>query len=318
MADDSEPDQIRAAGAVLWRPGELGVEVALIHRPKYDDWSFAKGKLEPGEQTPLAAVREVSEETGLHVTLGRNLPHVHYLADGLRKRVDYWAAEAPAQRASFTPNREVDALEWVDATEAARRLSYAHDAQLLGEFQAGPSRTTPLILIRHASAGSKSDWRSADELRPLDRHGLQQALQLGRLMACFGSGRARVISSPAQRCLATVRPYAESAGASIEVEPAFAVADQDARAAGAAKAVKLARAAAAAVAGAAADTRPVVICAHRENMPVLLAAACEGLGAAVPAGPALRKGDFWILHRAGGQLAGAERHEPEVDDQSRG
>jgi 8-oxo-(d)GTP phosphatase len=311
MAEGGEPDQIRAAGALLWRPAARAAEVALIHRPKYDDWSFAKGKLEPGEQTLLAAVREVGEETGLRITLGRNLPPVHYLANGLRKRVDYWAAEAPARMEPFAPNREVDALEWLDSTEATRRLSYAHDTQLLGEFLAGPARTSPLIFLRHASAGAKSDWPDDDEYRPLDDEGVRQALQLGRLMACYASGR--VISSPAERCLATVRPYAESTGVSIEVEPAFAVTRQDGSPADEAKAEERAEAAAAAAARAAADERPVVICAHRENLPVLLRAACERLGVAVPAGPPLRKGDFWVLHRAGGQLAGAERHHSGID-----
>jgi 8-oxo-(d)GTP phosphatase len=310
MPEGSEPDQIRAAGALLWRPAAQGVEVAVVHRPKYDDWSFAKGKLEPGEQTVLAAVREVHEETGLRINLGRNLPHVRYLADGLRKRVDYWAAEAPPRTEPFAPNHEVDALDWVHASEAARRLTYAHDAQVLAAFRAGPSRTTPLILLRHASAGSKSNWHDADERRPLDDHGLRAARQLGRLMACFGSGR--VISSPAERCLGTVRPYAESTGASIEVEPAFAVIDRkDNPPAGAAN--ELAEAAAAAAATAAADDRPVVICAHRENMPVLLKAAYESLGTPVPADLPLRKGAFWVLHRADGRLAGAECHHPEVD-----
>lgn len=310
MPEGSEPDQIRAAGALLWRPAAHGVEVGLIHRPKYGDWSFAKGKLEPGEQTVLAAIREVGEETGLRITLGRNLPHVRYLAGGLRKRVDYWAAEEPDRTEPFTPNHEVDVLEWVDASVAAQRLSYGHDAKVLADFLAGPSRTTPVILLRHASAGSKSDWHDADERRPLDHHGLRAARQLGRLMACFGSGR--VISSPAERCLATVRPYAEMTGASIEVEPAFAVADQ--KETSGAEAKELAVAAATAAAAAAADDRPVVICAHRENMPVLLKAAYERLGAALPPGPPLRKGDFWVLHRAGGRLAGAECHHPEVDE----
>jgi 8-oxo-(d)GTP phosphatase len=312
MAEASEPNQIRAAGALLWRPAARDVEVALIHRPKYDDWAFAKGKLEPGEHTLLAAVREVSEETGLRVTLGRNLPRVHYLANGLRKRVDYWVAEAPADAEPFTPNREVDVLEWIAASQAAQRLSYAHDARLLADFQAGPSRTSPLILLRHASAGTKSEWGGADEDRPLDSQGTQQALLLGRLIACFGP--ARVISSPAERCLASVRPYADSTGASIEMEAAFTVADKHANGARDAHAKELAKAAAAAVAGAAADARPVVICAHRENMPMLLEAACRSLGAAMPAGPPLRKGGFWVLHRADGRLASAERHQPEIDD----
>jgi 8-oxo-(d)GTP phosphatase len=310
MAEGSETDQIRAAGALLWRPAVGGIEVGLVHRPKYDDWSFAKGKLEPGEQTLLAAVREVGEETGLRITLGRNLPHVRYLANGLRKRVDYWAAEEPARADPFAPNHEVDGLEWVDAAAAARRLTYAHDVQLLADFRAGPTRTTPLILLRHASAGTKSDWRDADEDRPLDRQGVQQALQLARLMACFGSGR--VISSPAERCLATVRPFAAATGASIEIEPAYAVTAPGAGTVPPPKAAEWEAAASAAAAAAAADPRPVTICAHRENMHLLLGAACERLGAPVPAGPPMRKGDFWVLHRADGVLAGVERHHPDV------
>src|ERR1700756_1760886 len=96
MADQAAADEVRAAGAVLWRPAGAGAQVALVHRPKYDDWSFPKGKLDPGEHVLLAAVREVAEETGLRVKLGRRLPSVRYAGEGLRKRVDYWAATVAA------------------------------------------------------------------------------------------------------------------------------------------------------------------------------------------------------------------------------
>jgi 8-oxo-dGTP pyrophosphatase MutT (NUDIX family)/phosphohistidine phosphatase SixA len=313
MSDDDAADQIRAAGALLWRPVGRGAQLGLIHRPKYDDWSFAKGKLEPGEHVLLAAVREVHEETGLRITLGRRLPPVRYLADGLRKRVDYWIAQPGASPGTFAANSEVDLLEWIAVGQARRRLSYAHDAALVADFAARPRQTVPLILVRHAAAGSKSDWRDNDLGRPLDAHGQQQATLLSRLLACFGAGR--VLSSPAERCLATVRPFADCAGVPVEVEQALGVPDASAKkAVRQATAHTLAHAAMAAAASAAAADRPVVICAHRENMPLILAAACDRLGAAVPAGPPLRKAGFWVLHHAAGQLVGAERHHPEDDD----
>ena len=316
MPDHRAADEIRAAGALLWRPAGRGTQVALIHRPKYDDWSFAKGKADPGEHILLTAEREVEEETGLRVTLGRNLPPVRYLTDGLPKRVDYWAAQVDRDSAGFAPNTEVDQMEWVAASAAARRLSYAHDVQLLADFSAGPRQTVPLILVRHASAGSKSDRHKDDHSRQLDERGKQQAKILARLLLCFGAGR--VLSSPAERCIATVRPFAAGAGAKVVPEPAFATPDASGKKSpGPKSADALAEAAARAAASAAADSRPVVICAHRENIPLLLEAACKELSAAVPAGPPLRKGEFWVLHRAGGKLAGVERHHPDKDDLKR-
>jgi 8-oxo-(d)GTP phosphatase len=314
MADRTAAGGILAAGAVLWRPAGRGAQVALIHRPKYDDWGFAKGKLTPGEHVLLAAVREVEEETGLRVTLGRNLPPVRYLVDGLPKRVDYWAALVDAVSAPFVRSSEVDKLEWVPVSAAGRRLSYGHDVQLLAAFSAAPRLTAPLILLRHASAGSKSDWRKGDDSRPLDSRGRQQAKLLARLLRCFGA--ARVLSSPTERCVATVRPFAESEGAEVEQVDAFAVPARRRKKA-AKQAVTDARAhdAARAVTSAAADGRPTVICAHRENLPLLLEAACRQLGAGAPAGPPLRKSEFWVLHRADGKLVAAERHHPEGDQE---
>ena len=193
MPDREAAAEIRAAGAVLWRPAGRGTQVAVIHRPKYDDWGLPKGKLEPGEHPLLAAVREVSEETGLQVTLGQRLPPVRYLVDGQPKVVDYWAARTPASVGAFTPNHEVDRLDWVALTRATGRLSYDHDAALLADFGAAPRPTVPLILVRHASAGSKSEWHRDDELRPLDSRGKQQAKLLAELLRCFGAGR--VLSS---------------------------------------------------------------------------------------------------------------------------
>jgi 8-oxo-dGTP pyrophosphatase MutT (NUDIX family)/phosphohistidine phosphatase SixA len=303
MADDREAEQaaeeVKAAGAVVWRQAGSGTQVALVHRPKYDDWSFPKGKLLPGEHVLLAAVREVAEETGLIVTLGRRMPPERYDYAAVPKRVDYWVAVVAAAPGGFAPNAEVDELAWVAASAAGARLSYPGDVETLADFRAGPLRTVPLILVRHASAGSKSQWRKDDRSRPLDARGKKDARALAELLRCFGIGR--VVSSPAERCVATVRPYAALAGVEVEIEPVLEVAK---------KAAVADPEAAKAMAVLAAADKPVVVCAHRENMPFLLDAAFAELGADSPLIKPLRKGEFLVLHRADGKLAAIERYHP--------
>jgi 8-oxo-dGTP diphosphatase len=297
MADQAAAGEVRAAGTVLWRPAGAGAQVALVHRPKYDDWSFPKGKLEPGEHVLMAAVREVAEETGLRVTLGRRLPPVRYLGGSLPKRVDYWVATAAADPGSFVPNAEIDEVAWLAASRATARLSYERDAETLAAFRGGPMRTVPLILLRHASAGRKSDWHKGDQSRPLDDRGENDAEVLADLLRCFGT--SRVISSPAERCLATVRPYAALAGVEVEADPALEVIKDgmgdDSEAAKT-------------VAQLAAADQSVVICAHRENLPMLLDAAYGELGADCPPVDPLRKSEFLVLHRADRKLAALERY----------
>jgi 8-oxo-dGTP pyrophosphatase MutT (NUDIX family)/phosphohistidine phosphatase SixA len=283
--------------------GTAGIEVALVHRPKYDDWTLPKGKCEPGEHVLMAAVREVAEETGQEVILGRRLSPAFYTVEGRPKRVDYWAGRAVSPDAPFVPCHEVDALAWLPMGEAADRLTYERDVALLEEFAGGPALTVPLILLRHASAGSKAAWAGADLARPLDARGAADADRLARLLRCFGAGR--VISSAAERCVATVRPYAALTAAKIEIEPAFTV--------GAAVSAETVVQHAAGLADLALREGPVTVCAHRENLPLLITAACARLNARPPGGRPLRKGRFWVLHvAAGGVLAGTERHHPAV------
>jgi 8-oxo-dGTP pyrophosphatase MutT (NUDIX family)/phosphohistidine phosphatase SixA len=298
-AEGDADGEVHAAGAVVRRRGADGDELALIHRVKYGDWTFPKGKLEPGEHVLAAAVREVAEETGIRVVLGRRLGPTHYDNGGRPKRVDYWAARpAPGASTRFVPNAEVDGMEWLPLPAASRRLSYRHDAQLLAELTAGPSDTVPLILLRHASAGAKDAWAGDDLARPLDADGAADAQQLAGLLSCYGS--CRVISSVAERCIGTVRPYARLVGAQVTIDPGLIVAESPAdQAAVTVLATRLA-----------AERLPTVLCAHRENLAPVLAAICGYLGAVPPAGAELDKGGFWVLHTADGALAGVERHSP--------
>ncbi|GLV74863.1 NUDIX hydrolase [Streptomyces hygroscopicus] len=128
----SDTGTILAAGCVLWRRSAQGggVEVAVVHRPRYDDWSHPKGKLEHGEDALLGAVREVAEETGMSCASGAALPTLHYVTKGRPKEVRYWAAEAVGDE-PFVPNSEVDRLLWLSPDEARARLTYDHDRILV-------------------------------------------------------------------------------------------------------------------------------------------------------------------------------------------
>jgi 8-oxo-(d)GTP phosphatase len=250
----------------------------------------------------------------VRVALGRRLPTTHYITEGRPKRVDYWAGR-PVSPDTFAPNDEVDALAWLSLADAAGRLSYDRDRTVLDGFTAGPASTTPVILLRHADAIGRRAWRRAghdDDLsRPLSARGQVEAHALGQILGSFAAGR--VISSGARRCLATVRPYAALTGATVETEPALTVGGSTAEPGPDWVATE---AAGQWIAETAVSARPVVICAHRQNLPWLLACACAALGAPVPGGPPLRKGAFWVLQASEGRLASAEQHQAGPADEA--
>ncbi|HEV2346594.1 MAG TPA: NUDIX hydrolase [Actinocrinis sp.] len=275
---------VEAAGAVLWRPGPDGPELALIHRPRYDDWSFPKGKQDPGEHIQLTAVREVFEETGQHLVLGRRLPAISYelLGAGTTKRVRYWAAQAlPDGDAGgrFEPNHEVDRLAWLTPEEALARLTRRLDAMVLGAFLAAPVDTVPIVLLRHGTAERRSQKYPDDRLRPLVAQGHAQAEALTELLSCFG--RPRIVSSPAVRCVDTMRPFAGRQRTLIDIDPALSEAAHAAAP----------RAAASWIRALIAEGEPTVVCSHAEVLDDLLAAALfqAGLAQSMPIRAALEQ-----------------------------
>ena len=209
----SEHVDVWAAGAVVWR--EDG-DVAVVHRPRYDDWSFPKGKLEPGETIPFAAVREVAEESGLDVHLGPILGDVSYAVPEGRKVVRYWSARV-AKDNGFTPDAEVDELRWIPAGQAAEVLTYGHDLDVLQSFVAHGRPSSTILLVRHAKAGSRSQWEGDDDQRPLSSSGREQAEHLAALLPLFGP--ERLVSAPPLRCRDTIAPLAEQLVLPVDDEP---------------------------------------------------------------------------------------------------
>jgi 8-oxo-dGTP diphosphatase len=208
---------IPAAGALPWRRRRGALEVALVHRPRYGDWAWSKGKLEPGEEWPVAAVREVFEETGFHVRLGRPLPTSEYTVpdqagDPTTKECRYWAAEVVGGDGALL--NEIDEVAWLDVPAAKTRLSYPRDHDQLQALeradQAGTLTTWPLVIVRHARSRSRSSWSNADPLRPLNPRGRDRAKALIPMLTAYGV--TRVVTSPSVRCLDTVLPYAVAAG----------------------------------------------------------------------------------------------------------
>jgi len=194
---------IRSAGGVVWRDGEGGIEIAVVHRDRYDDWSLPKGKLDPDEHVLAAAVREVREETGAVGVPQVRLPTVQYLTGepDTEKTVDFWSMRAMSAT-DFAPNDEVSELRWVAPDGADALLTYAHDRGVVSAFAALRRVTGVAVLVRHAKAGKRGEFHGPDDQRPLDREGKEQAKRLGPLLALFKP--TRVYAAPLLRCVDTV------------------------------------------------------------------------------------------------------------------
>ncbi|RYB92295.1 NUDIX hydrolase [Nocardioides glacieisoli] len=291
-----EPRDVRAAGAVVTRKATGGSrkewEVLLVHRPKYDDWSFPKGKLDPGEHEVTAAVREVAEETGLDVRLGPALAAQRYrMSNGRWKHVDYWTAKVVGSDdvSGYRPNAEIDVVEWAPWEAAMTRLTYPHDRETLAEARPLRRRTHALVVLRHAKARSRGGWRKDDRLRPLVQLGEAQAERLVPLLAAFDVTSAHTSSSV--RCLQTVRPYVDTTGWPTKIYDELS--EEHASAEGVVEIVD------ALLHG----SEGVVLCSHRPVLPTVVDAL--GIGDVE-----LEPGAILVVHHRRGRVVATEVRQP--------
>jgi 8-oxo-dGTP diphosphatase len=289
---------VHAAGGVPFRDSASGgVEVALVHRPRYADWTFPKGKLERREHPLAAAVREVREETALTCVPQVRLPTIRYLTGepGVEKQVEFWSMAVHADTGR-EPDHEVSEVRWVPVAEAGTLLSYAHDRGVLAAFTALPRITALIVLVRHAHAGTRAAWSGPDRMRPLDFLGHQQVQALTPILALTAPDR--ILSASPQRCRETVLPLGETLGLPVKVDPVF---DEDSP--------DGAQGAVAALLGQAAERGTTVICGQGKVIPPALR-LLRPAGAPTVEEFRTPKGTGWLLGFAGTTAASADRLEP--------
>jgi 8-oxo-dGTP diphosphatase len=319
---------------VVWRLKAGELQVLLVHRPRYDDWSWPKGKVEPGEPLVWAALRETVEETGRQVVLGAPLPGVAYgLSAGRRKEVHYWSArvadgpdgpdgadDAPALGARgpirLARKSEIDDARWFAAARARQRLTRSTDRPQLEAVvqahRAGALDTRAVIVLRHAAAVGRKDWREAGEsTRPLAAAGRERARRAVPLLSAYGV--TAIVTSPWKRCRQTVLPYAKATGLGRRGDERLTEA-----AAGANP-----KAAVAALEELLAGGPAAVLCTHRPVLGPLMRQLARDAVKGSPARRAVPRDDPWlqtgemiVVHltrpQAGrhGAIVAVERHRP--------
>jgi 8-oxo-dGTP diphosphatase len=291
-----EERPVRAAGGVVWRPGPGGPEICLVHRPRHDDWSLPKGKLDPGEHPLAGAVREVTEETGVTALPQVRLPTIGYrLPTGSAKSVEYWSMRA-AGGPGFTPNDEVDRVRWMPVAEATGWLSYDHDAAVVGAAATLPAVAAVVVLLRHGYAGERDEWTGPDAARPLDERGHRQVEALADVLAAFGPGLGpgALLSARPLRCRQTVEPLAARLGLEIVEDDRLGEDADPAQTVARLRELSL---------RAGDGPRAVVVSSQGRLIPKVLGMLRDE----PPEGYATRKGDGWLLAYAAGNLVALDR-----------
>ena len=285
---------IRAAGALLWRDNsDLSIEVALIHRPRYDDWSLPKGKLEMGETALQCAYREVHEETGIRATFTRQLGTVEYEESGQEKRVKYWAAHCALTNSEFVPNEEVDQMRWLSPSQALEQATHDSDKSIIEKFMSEEQHTDTLIILRHTKSLERGDWDEEDSHRTLDETGFDQAQLLIKHLEPFAIDE--LYTSDYTRCVQTVTPLAHARGLSITAVPSL---NEESFELDPEKAISFANALKQ-------DEKNILICSHNPVIPSML----RGILNTKLKNKDLIKlepGDAWIVHRVRGEIVGLD------------
>ena len=293
----SSPAPVLAAGAVLWRPSRRhGIKVAVIHRPRYGDWSLPKGKALRGETLPLTAIREIAEETGFAVRLGRQVTTVSYPVSAGHKTVHYFSGRAGDGQ--FRRSDEVDDLDWLSLPKARKRLTHHFDRKVLDSFGTLPTELSTVVLVRHARAGQRDAFSGDDDDRPLDGKGIRQAAALTQELLAFGP--SAVASAPLVRCRQTVERLAGRLRTTVGDEPALSESEyQHDPAAARRRVTELALR----------DTGsgPVVVCSQGGVIPGVIRSLASRANLAVPT-TATPKGAYWVLSFEGKQLRQADRY----------
>jgi 8-oxo-dGTP diphosphatase len=280
---------IRAAGALLWREIAAGeIEIALVHRPRYDDWSLPKGKIDEDETALACAYREVFEETGIKARFTRQLGSVEYEDNGAQKRVKYWVAQALGASV-FVANEEVDQLRWLKPTDSIELATHQSDKEMIERFLEIAEPTDTLIILRHTKALERGDWDGDDSLRTLNENGLAQAKSLINHLAPFAIDE--IYTSDFTRCVQTVSPLGESRGLVVSKVPSLNEATFESdpeRSISFANALKQ-------------DERNILICSHNPVIPTML----RGILNTKLKNKDLIKlepGDAWLVHRVKGEI----------------
>ena len=292
---------VLAAGGVLWRRDSANPEVALVHRPEYDDWSLPKGKAKVGEHLLVTALREVSEETGYRPRIGPYLTTVRYpitsRGRAANKIAAYWSMRCIG--GSFRASREVDEMRWLPLDEAGGRLSSALDRVVLAAFGRIRRDTEPLLLVRHgATVSSQPRFKRRPESQRLNRSGRDKAACLVPVLA--GLGITELLSADLPACVDMLAPFAATTGMTVrrdaQLTPGgFAgneneVADR--------------------VRQDASCSQVLVVCGGQRVITGLVGALVHGSDVLPPPETRVKKGGWWLLHHRDGAVSAYERHAP--------
>jgi len=285
---------VKAGGGVIHRQDGDRNEFLLVHRPRYDDWTLPKGKLNRREGFLEAALREVREETGVRAVRPVEVGSIGYSTEqGNRKVVRWWLMQE-AEVEKFRANKEVDKVAWLTKGKAMKRLDYEADRNVLLQAYGlvdDPTRAT-VYLTRHGQAGDKSHWRGKDRKRPLDKKGRKQSIRLAASLD--GHPITKILSSEARRCIQTVRPLSFSIRLPIHTDKRLRV-DADAK-----KVLSLISEL---------EGEAAVLSTHGEVIETVVG-TLTGNGLTLDGPPQWQKGSVWVLEASEGRVVSGRYIEP--------